>query len=226
MSPFYTFSPLVKCHPTDSYQGCAAILGKVGLQGPPTLHQFCASLPQAHPFNFPLLALPSRGKKCLYNIQDLKATVLKCTSFYERNIHLPSNNCWRRKHFWCNVPHANFIMETQAAIQNKRLQDISFIFRMNDSLAFCYERCKQTRTSILLLTAQKLDRFLLLFLCIVIISSTVLAHFHAWISLVYMWLHWRPLYLQRSSIKQWEYNLLIFELSLKLFQWWHHTYLF
>lgn len=34
-----------------------------------------------------------------------------------------------------------------------------FIFRMSDSLAFWYDRCKQNKTSILLLTAQKLDRF-------------------------------------------------------------------
>jgi len=41
-------------------------------------------------------------------------------------------------------------MKTQAVIRNKEVCDEMFIFRMNDSLAFWYDRCKQNRTSILL----------------------------------------------------------------------------
>lgn len=135
---------------------------------------------QAHiPSVLLVSALPS-GEKRLYNIQDPKVLPLKCTNLGKDTSS--NTNCWRRECFWCNTPHTDCITETQAATENKRLRDIVFIFRMSDSLASWYDRCKQNRTSIL--TAQKLDRFFCC-CCYVIISSMVSAHFHACISLVY-----------------------------------------
>lgn len=119
----------------------------------------CASLPRNVNSVPPLPALPSgkKKKKGLYNIQPpcWRHQVLW------RSTRLPRKNRWKRGRFWFNTPRGNFVMKSRAATQNKRLHDMMLIFRMSDTLALWCERCKRNKTPILLLTAQKLDRFFL-----------------------------------------------------------------
>lgn len=160
--------------------------GKVHEQGPPTVHP-SVLLYQEMSIRFLLSQLCHLGKKKKKGLKGLYNIQAPCWRHQVlwRSTRLPRKNRWKRGRFWFNTPRGNFVMKSRAATQNKRPHDMMLIFRMSDSLALWCERCKRNKTPILLLTAQKLDRFFLN----VIIFSMALARFHACISLAYMWLH-------------------------------------
>lgn len=119
----------------------------------------CASLPRNVNSVPPLPALPSGKKKKRGPLQHPLKPLCWWHQLLWRSTHLPSKTRWKTGRFWCNTSRGNFVMKSRAATQNKRLHDIMLIFRMSDSLALWCERCKRNKTPILLLTAQKLDRF-------------------------------------------------------------------
>lgn len=62
---------------------------------------------------------------------------------------------------------------------------MTLIFRMNDSLAFWYKKCKWNKSYILLLTTQKPATYIYIYLNAINLSMA-LRCFEACISLVYM----------------------------------------
>lgn len=128
-------------------------------QGPPTLHP-SVLLYQEMSIQFLLSQLCHLGKKKKRGpLQHPLKPLCWRHQVLWRSTHLPSKNRWKTGRFWCNTSRGNFVMKSRAATQNKRLHDMMLIFRMSDSLALWCERCKRNKTPILLLTAQKLDRF-------------------------------------------------------------------